>query len=112
MNYRTAMLHIDPQFPFAIYRGSGYTLDQYQNGQSWMHKHHCLEINYVLNGHGRYEIGDQIYPIEKGNLFIINDLEYHQAINESGDMQLLVIVFDSEMVLSGPCPMASTTVSA
>ena len=101
MNYRTDVLRIDPHFPFAIYRGSGYTVEQYQTGQSWMHKHHSLEINYVLHGCGRYEIGDQTYPIKKGDLFIINDLEYHQAVNESGDMQLLVIVFDSEMVLSG-----------
>ena len=75
-------------------------MQQYENGQSWMHRHHSLEINYVLRGSGRYEIGDQRYPTEAGDLFIINDLEYHQAINESGQLLLMVLVFDSELVLS------------
>lgn len=101
MNYRTDVLRIEPKFPFAIYKGSGYTMQQYENGQSWMHRHHSLEINYVLRGSGRYEIGDQSYPAETGDLFIINDLEYHQAINESGHLLLMVLVFDSELVLSG-----------
>ena len=101
MNYRTSVLRIDPKFPFAIYHGSGYTMQQYDSGQSWMHRHHSLEINYVLRGSGRYEIGDQIYPVEKGDLFVINNLEYHQAVNESGDLLLMVLVFDSELVLSG-----------
>ena len=101
MNYRTQVLRIDPKFPFSIYNGSGYTVQQYENGQSWMHRHHSLEINYVLRGSGRYEIGTQTYPVQPGDLFIINDLEYHQAINESGDLLLMVMVFDSELVLSG-----------
>lgn len=100
VNYRTDVLRIDPKFPFAIYRGSGYTMQQYENGQSWMHRHHSLEINYVLHGSGCYEIGDQRYPVETGDLFIINDLEYHQAVNESGHLLLMVLVFDSELVLS------------
>ena len=101
MKYRTSVLRIDPKFPFAIYHGSGYTVQQYDNGQSWMHRHHSLEINYVLRGSGRYEIGDQIYPVERGDLFVINNLEYHQAVNESSDLLLMVLVFDSELVLSG-----------
>ena len=64
-----------------------------------MHRHHCLELNICLGGQGRYVIGEKEYPIEAGDLFIINDLEYHQAINLSGDMQLLVIVFTPDMIL-------------
>lgn len=101
MNYRTSVLRIDPQFPFSVHRGKGFSVWQYENGESFMHRHHSLEINYVLRGQGRYEIGDQVYPAQVGDLFIINDLEYHQAVNESGDLLLLVIVFDSELVLSG-----------
>ena len=101
MNFRTTVLRLDPQFPFAIYHGKGFNIEQYEQNKSFMHRHHSLEINYVLSGRGRYEIGDQVYPVEAGDLFIINDLEYHQAVNESGDMLLLVVVFDSELVLSG-----------
>lgn len=101
MEYRTEVLQIDPQFPFAVYHGIGFSPAEYENDISYMHRHHSLEINYCLCGQGRYMIGDQVYPIEAGDLFIINDLEYHQAINDSGDMQLLVIVFDADLVLSG-----------
>lgn len=101
MEYRTEILHIDPQFPFAVYHGTGFSPEEYDSGASYMHRHHSLEINYCLRGQGRYMIGDQVYPIEPGDLFIINDLEYHQAINVSGDTQLLVIVFDADLVLSG-----------
>lgn len=100
VNYRTDVLRIDPKFPFAIYRGADYTMQQHENGQSWIHRHHSLEINYVLHGSGRYEIGDQRYPVETGELFIINELEHHQAANESGHLRLMVLVFDSELVLS------------
>lgn len=101
MEYRTEVLHIDPQFPFAVYHGVGFAPAEYENDISYMHRHHSLEINYCLRGQGHYLIGEQVYPVEPGDLFIINDLEYHQAINNSGDMQLLVIVFDADLVLSG-----------
>lgn len=101
MDYRTEVLHIDPQFPFAVYHGTGFSPAEYAGGASYMHRHHSLEINYCLRGEGRYLIGEQEYPVLPGDLFIINDLEYHQAVNVSGDMQLLVIVFDADLVLSG-----------
>lgn len=101
MDYRTELLHIDPQFPLAVMWGCGFSVQQYESGASYMHRHTSLEINYCLQGHGRYEIGDQLYPIDPGDLFLINDLEYHQAINLSGDTRLLVIVFDADLVLSG-----------
>lgn len=101
MIYRTDVSSFDPQFPFAIFRGTGFSTHDYKNGQSYLHRHHSLEINYCLRGAGRYEIGDHTYPIQTGDLFIINDLEYHQAVNESGDMVLLVLVFNADLVLSG-----------
>ncbi len=100
MDYKTDVLHIDRQFPFAVYHGTGYTVEEFNSGKTYMHRHQSLEINYCLSGNGWYDIGEQTYEINKGDLFIINDLEYHQAVNKSGDMQLLVIVFESDLVLS------------
>jgi len=91
MNYRIDKVAIDPHFPFSIFCGSGFSVEDYKNSRADLHRHFCLEINYCLHGTGWYEIGDQTYPIETGDLFVINDLEYHRAINESGDMQLLVV---------------------
>jgi len=100
MNYRIDKVAIDPHFPFSIFCGSGFSVEDYKNSRADLHRHFCLEINYCLHGTGWYEIGDQTYPIETGDLFVINDLEYHRAINESGDMQLLVVVFNADFLLS------------
>ena len=100
MKYKIDKVALDPQFPFGIFCGNGFSMEDYKNGRADMHRHFCLEINYCLHGGGFYEIGDQTYPIESGDLFIINDLEYHRAINETGDMQLLVLVFNGDFLLS------------
>lgn len=97
MEFRTEILHIDPGFPFAVFHGSGFSGEN----SGYMHRHHSLEINYCLQGCGRYFIGDREYNFEKGDSFIINDLEYHRAENVSGDVELLVVVFDADLVLSG-----------
>lgn len=99
MNYKTSLIPLDPAFPFKIFRGSGYSVECYENDSAFMHRHHCLELNFCLGGNGRYIIGEKEYPIRAGDLFIINDLEYHQAVNLSGDLELLVIVFTPDMIL-------------
>ncbi len=99
MNFLTSSTSLDPAFPFHLTCGNGFTMEHYENDTSYMHRHHCLELNLCLNGQGRYYIGEQEYPIETGDLFIINDLEYHQAINLSGNMKLLVLVFTPDMIL-------------
>lgn len=100
MNYKIDKVAVDPQFPIAIFCGNGFSVEDYKNNRAFLHRHVCLEINYCLRGTGWYEIGDQTYPIEPGDLFVVNDLEYHRAINESGDMQLLVLVFSGDFLLS------------
>ena len=55
MEFRTEILHIDPGFPFAVFHGSGFSGEN----SGYMHRHHSLEINYCLQGCGRYFIGDR-----------------------------------------------------
>ena len=99
MQYLTSVIPLNPAFPFKIFRGSGFTTELQETEDSYMHRHQCLELNLCVCGSGRYTIGEKEYPIEVGDLFIINDLEYHRAVNLSGDMQLLVIVFHADMIL-------------
>ena len=101
MEYITEILQIDRDFPFAIFHGMGFSADDLKKGKAYMHRHHSLELNFCMWGHGKYIIGETEYDIEPYDLFIINDLEYHQAIRLSGDMRLLVVVFDADLVLSG-----------
>ena len=100
MEYITDIILPDKEFPFAIHYGSGFSAEDEQNQKAYMHNHHCLEINFCLSGEGQYFITDDIYPICKDDIFIINNSEYHMAINRSGDLHLMVIVFDPELILT------------
>ena len=101
MEYITEILTLDKDFPFAIYPGKGFTAEDEKNQKTYMHNHHSLEINFCLSGEGQYVITDDEYPIRKDDIFIINNLEYHMTKNCSKDMQLMVIVFDPELILAG-----------
>ena len=101
MEYITERLWLDTEIPFALYRGTGFSRQDVENGKNYMHNHHSLEINFCISGEGEYTIIDETYPILRNDIFIINNLEYHMAKNLSGDMQLLVLVFDPELILSG-----------
>ena len=101
MEYITEVLMLDKDFPFAIYNGKGFSYQDEKNNRVYMHNHHSLEINFCVSGEGQYTIIDDKYPILQDDIFIINNLEYHMARNLSGDLQLMVIVFDPELILAG-----------
>ena len=98
MRYLTEKLLLDKDFPFEIYYGGGKNDNE---DTFYLHNHHCLEINFCLEGEGKYIISDTEYPILKNDIFIINNLEYHMAKKVSDNLQLMVIVFDPELILSG-----------
>jgi AraC-like DNA-binding protein len=98
MEYKTELIRLNKDFPFAMFDGKGFTSKEYENGTMFMHNHYCLEINYAVSSGGTYYIGDNSYLIEKNDIFIINNYEYHSALNTSEDMMLKVIVFDPDLV--------------
>lgn len=65
--------------------------------QTLVHSHDCLEIGYVTQGRGHYRIEEKTYPIETGDIFVINNREHHIAYHD-GVMEMLVLVFDPEFV--------------
>lgn len=101
MKYITEALWLDTEIPFAVYRGKGFSRKDVEEDRAYMHNHHSLEINFCTSGEGQYTIIDETYPIQKDDIFIINNLEYHMARNVSGDLGLMVIVFDPELILAG-----------
>lgn len=101
MDYITEVLWLDKEIPFAIYNGKGFSYRDEEENKVYMHNHHSLEINFCVSGEGQYTITDENYPILKDDIFIINNLEYHMARDVSGDLQLMVIVFDPELILEG-----------
>ncbi len=81
------------EFPFDTFEGTGITEEE----QFCLHNHDCLELNYCVSGKGEYHIGDKKYEIRKGDLFVINNQEYHIAVNK-GNLCLKIIVFSPEMI--------------
>lgn len=62
MEYITEVFKLEKKFPFAIFRGKGFSADAVKNGKTYMHNHYCLEINLALSSGGTYYIGDNTYP--------------------------------------------------
>jgi len=96
MKYIHHTIPMGEELDFDIFDGLGHISEE----TGFMHNHDCLELNYVIKGGGDYHIGDQIYTIETGDLFIINNCEYHGAINISKEVLLKVIVFNPDIIWS------------
>lgn len=98
MEYLTEVFRLDKKFPFTIFKGKGFSPEKIKSGNVYMHNHYCLEINLALSSGGTYYIGENSYPINKNDIFIINNYEYHYAANDTSEMELMVIIFDPELV--------------
>ncbi len=90
----TEKILLDNDFPFEIYDGVGFRSVK----EAYSHNHYCLELNFCITAGGTYFIGDNSYPIKQGDMFIINNYEYHYAINETSKMELMVVVFNPDLV--------------
>lgn len=89
MSYIKETFNFSKEMPFAFYETDA--------RQEMIHSHDCLELNYIIDGTGYYLIEDKSYPIEKGDIFLINNLEHHMAVNEN-NLKMLVFVFDQSFV--------------
>lgn len=99
MIYATDTVIGRSEFPFDMFEGSGQPestpLDHLK-----LHNHNCLEINLCVHDGGCYLIGNQKYELHTGDICIINNQEYHMAVNRGG-LLLKVIVFDPDLVWTG-----------
>ena len=65
------------------------------NRMASMHVHPCHELYYLAKGKTKYIIGEEIYPVEAGNLVFVPRGYYH--ITDYGDCELIersLIYFD------------------
>ncbi len=62
-----------------------------KNAEKHYHKV-STEYYYVLSGHGKVALNDEIYPIQKGDLIKIDPGVSHQALEEASvPLEILVI---------------------
>ena len=59
------------------------------------HRHTQFEISYILSGAGTYCVGNETYPIEKGDIFVFSSNEFHYITEVTcAPIQLLTIHFE------------------
>ena len=68
--------------------------------RSQAHNHHWLEISILKSGRGVYQVEDRYYDMQKGDLFLFNNIEIHgiKRIDRPEPMQNMVIHFDPSFV--------------
>lgn len=82
----------------SIYYYHGSTQNWSMNG---FHFHKQYEIILFLNDGATLEVENCVYPVKKGDLFLINNKEYHRTCGVEGkDYARYVLMFDPEMLSS------------
>jgi len=61
-------------FPFELLHAQGPA-----NNMPTFHWHDFMEISYVTQGAGVYEIEDKVFPVHTGDIIIINNVERHRV---------------------------------
>lgn len=89
MDSERAQFELKEDFPFSFFRTTA--------RQSFLHSHDCLEINYIEFGSGYYIIENKTYPVQSGDIFIINNAERHMAVHES-IISMQVFIFDTKLI--------------
>ncbi|MGZ9587182.1 helix-turn-helix domain-containing protein [Paenibacillus marinisediminis] len=63
------------------------------------HTHDHLEIGYCLSGSGAFYFGDKTYPVQPGDVFVVNHLERHAAAsNADNPSRYLFLYFDPILI--------------
>lgn len=67
-----------------------------------IHWHECLEISFVKSGEGVYYVNGQVFPMQKGDIILFNNLEPHAWHATSLEpMVQPVFVFNPALIWSG-----------
>ncbi len=93
-----AIIKLPDDFPFSIYESIHEPL--YTMGEVF-HWHDCFELSFAKSGSGTYYIEDREYPIEKGEMVVINNVEPHRMQADAGGLTQLIITFNPSLIWSG-----------
>jgi AraC-like DNA-binding protein len=81
-------------FPFEIVH-----IGEPANNMSTFHWHDYVELSYIQENGGRYEIEDRTYEVAKGDVVIINDIERHRVTYDiDKPLYETVIHFDPKLI--------------
>lgn len=86
--------NFEKRAPFDIFE---ITLRERENQKDFYHWHSFLEITCIESGSGIYYVRENLYPVQKGDIVIFNNLEPHcWEVRE--EMKVLVAVFSIDFV--------------
>jgi AraC family L-rhamnose operon transcriptional activator RhaR/AraC family L-rhamnose operon regulatory protein RhaS len=89
-NDRLPWVYSDPQFPLSIlpvYNSQGYPL----------HAHDFTELVIIRDGWGRHVLGEQEYPIQAGDVFVVAGDNVH-AYPETHNLGLVNVLFKPDLL--------------
>ena len=61
-------------FPFEIVH-----INEPANNMAFFHWHEFMELSYIQEGRGLYEIEDKLFEVDHGKILIINNIERHRV---------------------------------
>lgn len=65
-----------------------------------LHYHSSLEIGVCLSGSGLFYFGEKCYPVQPGDVFVVNNLELHIARSDPRDPSRYIFLnFDPQLLL-------------
>lgn len=83
-------------FPFEVVH-----VGEHATNMGTFHWHEFMELSYIRNGAGKYEIEDKVFHVGKGDIVIINNIERHRVTYTSDNpLYETVIHFDSSLIRS------------
>ena len=70
------------------------------NNMPAFHWHEFMELSFVRSGHGTYEIEGRSFPVAKGDIVVINNIERHRVTYEPGDPLFETVMHFSPQLLA------------
>ena len=64
------------------------------------HTHYCTEIFYVTEGHGQFQIEDEIYPVNAHDLVIVNPNVSHTELSHNANPLAYIVLGLEDVELS------------
>ncbi len=95
MQYFTEIALQKSDFPFDTAITASETAQPHQ--EEHVHSHDCLELFQVLHEGGYLLYNGSKYPLHRGDVWIINNQDYHMSYN-TGGLQIRVIVFHTDLI--------------
>lgn len=95
MQYFTEIALQKSDFPFDTAVTASETAQPHQEER--VHNHACLELVSVLHEGGYLLYDGHKYPLHRGDVWIINNQDYHMSYN-TGGLQIRVLVFHTDLI--------------